>query len=204
MPTPRTARSAKPPRSKPAAPKARPAPVSAPPLVLRESDAVVKAATARTWAQWFRILDRIDLAETGHDELVLRLARQYACPRWWRQRIIGAHAEARGHQPPAPRLLAANTSRTLAVPVADLWRAWQGRAPAKWLASKFKVQRANEGRSLRLLWPDATRVEVYFWPKGERRSQVNVMHRQLADPDEVARKKAFWVAALDRLRALLE
>jgi hypothetical protein len=79
------------------------------------------------------------------------------------------------------RSLSANTSRTLSVAVEDLYRAWRGRGPHKWLlGARIKVQRANENRSLRLDWPDQTSVEVYFWAKGERRSQVNVMHRQLA------------------------
>ena len=40
----------------------------------------------------------------------------------------------------------------------------------------------DANKSLRLDWPDHTSVEIYFWAKGERRSQVNVMHRQLTDP----------------------
>jgi hypothetical protein len=169
-----------------------------------ESDAVIRTATGRSWAQWFRLLDRMNVAELGHDATVRRLADDYECPRWWRQRIAAAHAEARGLLAPQRRALAANSSRTLAVPVEDLWRAWQGRAPAKWLHSKFKVHRSNENKSLRLAWPDATIVEIYFWAKGDRRSQVNIMHRQLADGSEVAAKKAFWAAALERLRAALE
>jgi hypothetical protein len=165
---------------------------------------MIKAATGRTWAQWFRLLDRMDVVEAGHEATVRRLADDYECPRWWRQRIAAAHAEARGLQAPQRRALAANTSRTLAVPIEELWRAWQGRAPAKWLQSKFKVQRSNENKSLRLAWPDATSVEIYFWAKGDRRSQVNIMHRQLADAKEVAAKKAFWAGALERLRAALE
>jgi hypothetical protein len=168
------------------------------------SDAVIRAATGRTWAQWFRLLDRFDVAGAGHSATVRHLADEHACPRWWRQRIAEAHAESRGLQAPASRTHSANTSRTLSVSVEDLYRAWLGRAPAKWLHSKFKVQRANEYNSLRLDWPDHTTVEIYFWAKGERRSQVNVMHRQLASASEVAQKKSFWATALDKLQLALE
>ena len=170
----------------------------------REPDAVIKAATGRSWAQWFRLLDRFDVAEAGHTGTIRHLADEHDCPRWWRQRIAGAYAEAHGLLSPPARSLAANTSRTLSVSVDDLYRAWQGRAPGKWLQTKFKVHRANANRSLRLAWPDQTSVEIYFWAKGERRSQVNVMHRQLSDPAEVASKKAFWSDALDKLQAILE
>lgn len=170
-----------------------------------EPDAVIRAATGRSWAQWFRLLDRFDVVAAGHSATVRHLAEAHECPRWWRQRIAQAHAQMRGLREPVRRDLAANTSRTLSVAVEDLYRAWRGRGPSKWLAgARFKIQRANENRSLRLDWPDHTSVEIYFWAKGERRSQVNVMHRQLASASEVTQMKQFWTHALDQLQALLE
>lgn len=175
-----------------------------PTLLASEPDAVVRRATGRTWSQWFALLDQFDVAEAGHSATVRHLADAHECPRWWRQRIATAYAQTCGLREAANRGLAANTSRTLSVPIDALYRAWQGRFPAKWLAAKFKVQRANENKSLRLDWPDHTSVEIYFWAKGERRSQVNIMHRQLADAAEVAAKKRFWSRALDKLQATLE
>ena len=218
MSTAPTARSAQPSSSRPvrtvapvrktrssgAAPKVARVATGRAKVPVLESDAVVRAATGRGWAQWFRLLDRLDVASVGTAAIVRLLADEHDCPRWWRQRIVAAHAEARGLQTPAARSLAANTSRTVSVSVEDLYRAWTGRAPSKWLQTRFKVQRANENKSLRLDWPDHTTVEIYFWSKGERRSQVNVMHRHLADAAEVAEKKAFWSSALDRLQAALE
>ena len=170
-----------------------------------EPDAVVREATGRSWAQWFRVLDRFDVASAGHSATVRHLAEVHDCPRWWRQRIAQVHAQVRGLREPVRRSLAANTSRTLSVAVEDLYRAWRGRGPHKWLlGARFKIQRANENRSLRLDWPDHTSVEIYFWAKGDRRSQVNVMHRQLASASEVAEMKKFWTRALDQLQAALE
>lgn len=202
--TPAPVRKARSPRSAPKLARAADHDLARPISGAREPDAVIRAATGRSWAQWFRLLDRFDTAAAGHSATVRHLADEHGCPRWWRQRIAGAHAEARGLLTPPARSLAANTSRTLSVSIDDLYRAWQGRAPGKWLQTKFKVHRANANRSLRLDWPDHTSVEIYFWAKGERRSQVNVMHRQLADEAEVASKKAFWSAALDQLQAILE
>lgn len=181
---------------------ARPARGAAP--LASEADAVIREATGRSWAQWFRLLDRFEVEGAGHSATVRHLADAHDCPRWWRQRIAEAYAQARGLREPTSRGLAANTSRTLSVAIDDLYRAWQGRGPQKWLGTKFKVHRANENRSLRLTWPDHTSVEIYFWSKGERRSQVNVMHRQLGSAAEVAEKKRFWAGALDKLQAALE
>lgn len=170
-----------------------------------EPDAVVREATGRTWAQWFRVLDRFDVESAGHSATARHLAEVHDCPRWWRQRIAQAYAQVRGLRDPVRRSLAANSSRTLSVAVEDLYRAWRARGPHKWLlGARFKIQRANENRSLRLDWPGNTTVEIYFWAKGDRRSQVNVMHRQLASASEVAEMKKFWTRALDHLQAALE
>jgi hypothetical protein len=166
---------------------------------------VVREATGRSWAQWFRVLDRFDVEAAGHTATVRYLAETHECPRWWRQRIAQAHAQVRGLLEPTRRSFSANTSRTLSVAVEDLYRAWRGRGPHKWLlGARIKVQRANENRSLRLDWPDQTSVEVYFWAKGDRRSQVNVMHRQLASAGAVVEMKKFWTRALDQLQLALE
>lgn len=175
-----------------------------PTLLAAAPDAVIRHATGRTWSQWFALLDQFDVADAGHSATVRHLADAYECPRWWRQRIATAYAQTCGLRETSTRSLAANTSRTLSVPIDALYRAWQGRAPAKWLSAKFKIHRANENKSLRLDWPDSTSVEIYFWAKGDRRSQVNIMHRNLADAAEVAAKKRFWTRALDKLQAALE
>ncbi|MBA3547273.1 MAG: hypothetical protein H0T76_12375 [Nannocystis sp.] len=165
----------------------------------------MREATGRSWAQWFRVLDRFDVESAGHSATVRHLAEQHECPRWWRQRIAQVHAQVRGLREPVRRSLSANSSRTLSVAVEDLYRAWRGRGPHKWLlGARFKIQRANENRSLRIDWQDNTSVEIYFWAKGERRSQVNVMHRQLASAADVAEMKKFWTRALDQLQAALE
>jgi hypothetical protein len=170
----------------------------------REPDAVIKAATGRSWAQWFRLLDRFDVAEAGHSATVRHLADEHDCPRWWRQRIAGAYAEARGLLSPPARSLAANTSRTLSVSIDDLYRAWQGRAPGKWLQTKFKVHRANANRSLRLDWPDQHQRRDLLLGQG-RAPQPGQRHAPPArDAAEVAAKKAFWSDALDKLQAILE
>jgi len=47
-------------------------------------------------------------------------------------------------------------------------------------------------------------VEVGFYPKGARKSQVAVQHNKLPDAKAAARMKTYWAGALDRLKELVE
>jgi len=44
---------------------------------------------------------------------------------------------------------------------------------------------------------------VQFYPKGAAKTQVTIRHNKLADADAAEQMKAYWSAALDRLRALV-
>ena len=67
------------------------------------------------------------------------------------------------------------------------------------------MTKTTENKSLRALTGDErSRVSVSFYPKGNAKSQVAVVHEKLAGPDEVVSAKANWNEALDRLKAFLE
>jgi hypothetical protein len=51
---------------------------------------------------------------------------------------------------------------------------------------------------------DKTGLEVYFYPKGDDKSQVVVQHSKLPDAKVAAKMKTYWGKALDRLRQSLE
>jgi hypothetical protein len=58
---------------------------------------------------------------------------------------------------------------------------------------------------VRATWTDGTStLEVSFRGRGNGKSQVVVDHRRLADGAEVTRMKAFWSAALQRLKEIVE
>jgi hypothetical protein len=52
--------------------------------------------------------------------------------------------------------------------------------------------------------PGESRVEVSFRSRGPGRSQVSVDHGKLADARTARTQKAFWTAALARMKSLLE
>jgi hypothetical protein len=99
----------------------------------------------------------------------------------------------------------ASRSRTLAVPVARLYRAFADtRLRNRWLPGvKLTIRKATPHKSVRISWEDGTVVEVGFIPKSDARSAVAVTHRKLADRDDIARRKAWWGERLDALAGLL-
>jgi hypothetical protein len=81
-----------------------------------------------------------------------------------------------------------------------LYTAWaDDAARVRWLPEPIAVRTATQDRSMRIGWPDGSRVAVYFWAKGEGKSQVKVSHEKLPYEAAVAAMKAFWSQALDRL-----
>jgi uncharacterized protein YndB with AHSA1/START domain len=169
----------------------------------------VRARTGKTWVEWFRLLDAAGAEQMTHREITARLGRARGVSAWWQQMIAVAYEQERGlrQRHERPDGFSVNVSRTVAAPVADLYRAWQERRlRARWLPDAgFVVRHAAEGRSLRITWVDGrTRLGVDFYARGERKSQVAVEHQRLADADEVSRMKSYWSKALDALRDLVE
>lgn len=174
------------------------------------SDAAVQAKTGKTWSEWFAILDQAGAAAWPHKEIATYLYEKCSCPNWWCQMVTVGYEQARGlrvkHQTATG--FVANVSKTVGVPVADLFAAWHNpRQLAKWLpdGKKMTIRKATENKSLRATWVDSTTsLEVLFWSKGASKSQVVVQHSKLASADEVTGLKAYWANALLSLKAILE
>ena len=97
----------------------------------------------------------------------------------------------------------ANASRTVKVPLADLWKAWATPAGRRrWLADPaLVVRKATPQKTLRITWVDGeSNVEVQFVEKGSGKSLVTVRHSLLRNAREVARMKKYWRRAFDDLQ----
>lgn len=174
------------------------------------ADATVQLRTGKKWKEWFALLDHIGGKKKTHRELVIFLSQRY--PRlggWWEQMITVAYEQARGlrekHQQASG--FTANVSKTVAAPLARLYRAWtQGSTRRRWLpGATLAVRKATRNKSLRSTWDTGkTSLEVNFYAKGAGKSQVVVQHTRLADAKAVARAKIFWSERLQALKALLE
>lgn len=172
------------------------------------SAAAVEAKTGKTWTQWFVLIDKAGGKKMTHTEIVALLSAKHRLGPWWQQMVAVTYEQARGlrakHEKPAGFEI--SRSKTLAVPVAEVFDAWgNARRRATWLpAEKPVVRKATENKSLRITWTDGTNLEVMFYPKGANKTQVSVQHGRLLSARAAAARKSYWRDALDRLAQLLQ
>jgi len=172
------------------------------------SEAVLKA-TGRAWDEWLRLLDRAGAKALGHKDIALMLSRKFSVPDWWSQMITVGYEQARGLRAVYQKAdgYSAYASKTVGTQLARLYAAWSNPVQrARWLPdAPVEVSRSTDGKSIRMRWTQGgSRVDVGFYPKGAEKSMVAVEHGRLDDPKAVARQKAFWSAALARLKVVLE
>lgn len=173
------------------------------------SDTAVQARTGKTWGEWFALLDAAGARRMNHKEIAAHLYDPLGCPGWWNQMVAVEYEQERGlrEKYQTPDGYQVSSSKTVAVPLAALYKAWQDKkGRGHWLADPdFVVRKATPEKSMRITWVDGTTsVEVNFYAKGDTRSQVTVQHRKLAGADEVERMRAYWTEALGRLKSRLE
>jgi hypothetical protein len=172
------------------------------------SDAVLEARTGCTWERWVRALDRVQAYTWSHGEIAAHVREKYEIPGWWAQGVTVGYERIKGLRAVGQRRdgsFAATKSRTFAVPLVRLYRAFHdARTRARWLPGvRLTVRAAKRGKSMRITWPDRTSVAVGFTSKGPAKSAVAVEHEKLADRAAAARVKQYWAERLDDLQALL-
>jgi uncharacterized protein YndB with AHSA1/START domain len=171
------------------------------------SSAAVENATGRGWREWLRVLDAAGARRMLHKEIAAYLHSEHSVPPWWSQMVTVGYEQARGMREKHQKSdgYSAGSSRTIGAPVSALYRAWHdGRTRSRWLGADLDVRKATPERSMRITWAGGTNVEVNFASKGAGKSHVSVQHGKLPSAREVARMKAFWTEALDRLKSTLE
>jgi hypothetical protein len=174
------------------------------------SDAAVRKATGKGWAQWFALLDRAGARELDHKGIVALLHSRHLPSGWWTQMVTVAYEQARGlrqkHETPGG--FQVGSSRTVAVPVAQLYGAFAVPAARRtWLGKDagLTVRKATRNKSLRITWVDGrSHVDANFYAKGAGKSTVALEHGKLRNAGEARRMKTYWGRALARLKSGLE
>ncbi len=170
------------------------------------SDATIEAKTGRDWAGWVAILDLAGASGWPHADIARHVHEKHAVPGWWSQSVTVGYERIKGLRAKGQRRgggFEANKSRTFAVPVTRLFRAFRDRrVRATWLPDlAVTVKHATPHKYMRLAWPDGTQVNVGFTAKGRGKAQVSVQHGKLTDKAAATRMKEFWA---ERLAALAE
>jgi len=173
------------------------------------SDRTVVDATARTWDEWFSILDRWGARDRKHKETVGFLMDEQDVDGWWAQTITNGYERARGmrlkHQQADG--FTVYVSKTVAAPAEAVFEAFvNARRRRRWLTdATMRLRTSQPGRTARFDWEDgATRVSVSFDGKGPSKSTVAVAHERLPDADEAETAKASWRRRLADLKTFLE
>jgi hypothetical protein len=172
------------------------------------SDNSIAAKTGRDWRQWVRVLDADGAADMPHSAIARLVSAKHRVGDWWAQTVTVGYERIKGLRERGQRrdgTYEASKNRTFAVTVAALYAAWADDATRRlWLDGIDAVVRTRApSKSIRLRWPDGTRIEVGFTPKGPDRSVVAVAHTKLRDRAASARAKQYWADRLDALAALL-
>jgi hypothetical protein len=173
---------------------------------LSMSDAVVKKATGRNWVQWFRVLDHFPKSK-AHAERAQWLYDHHLKKGWWCQMVTVTYEQAQGlrakHE--TTEGWQVSGSKTVPISVSKLYDWWvSAKKRGQWLPKKdFRVTSATKDKYLHLDWPGDTKVDINFWPKGAKKTLVQVQHRKLPTAAAGRVMKVFWKAKLDRLAELL-
>lgn len=173
------------------------------------SSEAVHAKTGRTWAEWIAALDKAGASKWPHKKIAKYVHDEFGCPGWWSQMVTVGYEQAKGlrvkHQTATG--FAASASKTVAVPLARLYKAWADpKIRDRWLtgAKKMVVTKATPNKSIRIRWTDGkTLVAVGFFPKGAAKSQVAIEHAKLGSAKDVELMKKCWKGALAKMEAHL-
>ena len=174
------------------------------------SEAALVEATGKGWDAWFAILDRWGGTSHSHIEIARYLADEQQVPMWWTQTITVSYERARGMRVKYQRpdgVFAVSSSKTIAAPVAEVYRAVvDDDRRSEWLTDgKMMLRTGTETKAAHFDWEAGpTRVHVWFVDKGPAKTTVAVEHERLDGADEAELAKAAWAARLKGLKAFVE
>jgi len=176
---------------------------------LSMSDEAIRRRTGRGWEEWFDLLDAWGAADRKHTEIARWVAEEHAIDGWDAQAVTVSYERATGQRAVGQHAdgFAISASKTVAVPVDQLFDAFvEGSMRDRWLPEGgLRERTALKPKSVRFDWLDgATRVNVFFTPKGEARSTAAIQHERLPDAEEAERMRAYWRERVAVLKEMLE
>lgn len=161
------------------------------------SDEAVKKATGKEWKEWFAILDAASAHKMTHKEIVEYLAKNHDAGAWWRQTITVQYEIVKGlrqkHQKTDGYQI--SKSKTIKAPAEKVFNAWNNKTiRAKWMKDPdIEITTSNKNKTIRAKWIDQkTTIEIYFYEKGEDKTQVVVQHNKINTASSAEKMKKYW------------
>lgn len=190
----------------------------------------VKAATGKTWEEWFSILDKRGGIAKGRRDIGNFLYGECKLDAWWSATINVEYEAARGvvEKDGRPKGYMICVTKTIAAPVDKAYEAWATPESLNdWFSKKNKAEvtdggrysnadgdtglfkRVRKNKDLRFTWENpahtsATLVDIVFQDKGKGKTGVMITHDRIQKREEADGLREGWAQALDRLKSLLE
>jgi hypothetical protein len=175
----------------------------------RVGDEALRAKTGKTWSKWFSILNKAGASRMKHTEIATYLYDKQKVPGWWCQMVAVGYEQSRGlrkaHETSTG--FQSSISKTIGVPVSALYRAWRDeKTRNRWLPkAPLTIRTMTTNKSIRVAWNGTiSNMDVRFYSKGSKKSQIVIDQTKLKSSGDVARMKRFWSEKLEKLRKILE
>ena len=165
--------------------------------------------TGKSWIEWLRILDKARAKEMSHKEIAIYLKKNHNIGAWWAQMVTVTYEKERGLRDDHEKLggFEISKSKTINVSLDNLFAyVTNKKLREKWLDKiPIKIRKETKNRSMRITWlEDNTNLELNFYEKSDKKSQIVAQHNKLKTKKGAEEKKKYWDIKLGQLKALLE
>ena len=171
------------------------------------SDDAVEAKTGKSWKAWVRELDKVGAQSKTHQQIAKHIHEELGVSAWWAQTVTVGYERIRGLREKGQRRgggYDVNKSKTFAVPIDELYDAFDARTRKKWADDiQLRVKKASREKSIRFESSEGNPIEAYFWAKGAEKSQVQLQHRGIESKAAADDVREAWTRRLTALGHLL-
>jgi hypothetical protein len=174
----------------------------------RVGNEALKEKTAKTWAEWFSLLDKDGANKLNHQAIVALLMDKHKLGQWWGQMVAVGYEQERGLRAPhqKPNGFEITASKTINVPIGMAFMMFEdAKMRKRWMRdTPFEIRKSTSNKRLLVNWPDATNVVIDFLEKGANKTQVVVQQSKLPSARSAEKQKAYWGQQLDQLKTTVE
>jgi len=172
------------------------------------TDAGIKAKTGKDWVTWYAALDKAGAAKVDHKGIVAILNGKMKVGPWWGQMIAVSYERARGIRAVNQKCdgeFSVSVTKLMPVGLGELFdAATDPKTRKKWFPTgQFAETSKTKNKYWRGKWKKDGRLEVGFYAKGPRKTQIALQSNKLDGSAAVESERAAWKKALEKLQVLV-